>query len=123
MTNEQRLHREQDPRVRRSLAAALVCAGLLVLGGLAIVALRIEQVQLAYRVDSLRNDRARSERLIRQLEVEIDTLRAPRRLEARARQLGLTAPARDQVRLAREYVATGTGTAAARVAGTEALVR
>ena len=123
MTNEQRLHREQDPRVRRSLAAALACAALLVFSGLAIVALRIEQVQLAYRVDALRAERARSDRLIRQLEVEIDTLRAPGRLDARARELGLTTPARNQVRLAREYVQTGTGTAAAAAAGTEALVR
>ena len=123
MTNEQRLHREQDPRVRRSLAAALACAALLVFSGLAIVALRIEQVQLAYRVDALRAERARSDRLIRQLEVQIDTLRAPSRLDARARELGLTTPARNQVRLAREYVSTGTGTAAAAVAGTEALVR
>ena len=123
MTNEQRLHREQDPRVRRSLAVALACAGLLVLAGLGLVALRIEHVQLAYRLDALRTERARSERLIRQLEVQVDTLRAPGRLEARARDLGLTTPARDQVRLAREYVPTGTGTAAARVAGTEALVR
>ncbi len=123
MTNEQRLHREQDPRVRRSLAVALACAGLLVLAGLGLVGLRVEHVQLAYRLDALRTERARSERLIRQLEVQVDTLRAPGRLEARARDLGLTTPARDQVRLAREYVPTGTGTAAAHVAGTEALVR
>ena len=123
MTNEQRLHREQDPRVRRSLAAALACAVLLVIAGLGIVALRIEQVQLAYRVDALRAERARTDRLVRQLEVQVDTLRAPGRLEARAREIGLTTPARDQVRLAREYVPTGTGTAAAQVAGTEAIVR
>ena len=123
MTNEQRLHREQAPRVRRSLAAAVACASVLVLSGLGIVALRIEHVQLAYRVDALRTERARTERLLRQLEVEVDTLRAPGRLESHARQLGLTTPARDQVRLAREYVSTGTGTAAARVAGTEAIVR
>ena len=109
--------------MRRSLAAALACAAVFVLSGLGIVALRIEHVQLAYRVDALRAERGRTERLLRQLEVEVDTLRAPGRLESRARQLGLTTPARDQVRLAREYVSTGTGTAAARVAGTEAIVR
>ena len=123
MTNEQRLHREADPCVRRSLAAALACATLLVMGGLGLVALRVEQVQLGYRADALRAERVRTERLIRQLEVEVATLRAPGRLETRARQLGLTTPAPDQVRLAREYVPTGTGTAAARVAATEALVR
>ena len=41
------------------------------------------------------------------------TLRAPARVEQRARQLGLTAPDRQQVRLAREYVPAGTGLAAA----------
>ena len=42
------------------------------------------------------------------------TLQSPSRLEARARQIGLVAPGRDQVRLAREYVSAGTGLAAER---------
>ena len=48
----------------------------------------------------------------RQLEIEVATLRAPGRLDSRARQLGMTSPARDQIRLAREYVPGGTGLAA-----------
>jgi cell division protein FtsL len=115
---EQRLHREQDPRVRRYLAGALLVSALLVGGAVAVVGVKVQQVQLAYRLDALRAERARTETLVRQLEVEIATLRSPRRLESKARQLGMMAPARAQVRLAREYVSGGTGLAAARLART-----
>ena len=120
----QRPHREPDPRVRRSLIQAMIAGVVLVAVGLGLVALRVHDVQLAYRLDALRAERGRTERLLNQLEIEIATLSAPGRLESRARDLGLAAPARDQVRLAREYVSTGSGSAgAARVARTEALVR
>ena len=120
----QRPHREQDPRVRRSLVQAMIAGVVLVAVGLGLVALRVHDVQLAYRLDALLAERGRAERLLNQLEIEIATLSAPGRLESRARDLGLTAPARDQVRLAREYVSTGSGSAAAaRVVRTEALVR
>jgi cell division protein FtsL len=124
-SRHQRPHREQDPRVRRSFLAALCGATLLVAAGLGLVALRVHEVHLAYRLDAVRAERARTERLIGQLEIEVATLRAPSRLESRARDLGMTAPARDQVRLAREFVPTaaGTGTTAARVSGNQAVVR
>jgi cell division protein FtsL len=113
VTKPQRLHREPDPRVRRRLAGALAISAVLVIGALAVVGLRVQQVRLAYRLDTLRAERARTETLIRQLEIEVATLRSPLRVEQRARQLGLTVPARDQVRLAREYVTGTTGLAAA----------
>lgn len=112
MTREQRLHREPDPRVRRSLVAALCCSALLVGGALAVVGLRVQQVHLAYRLDTLRVERARSEALLRQLEIEVATLRSPGRVESGARQLGMTPPSREQVRLAREYVTGSAGLAA-----------
>lgn len=96
---------------------------MLVAVGLGLVALRVQDVQLAYRLDAMRAERTRMEGLVRQLDIELATLRAPARLELRARELGMTAPTRDQVRLAREYVPTATGTAAASVAGSGALVR
>jgi len=108
----QQLHRERDPRVRRSLALALAGAFLLVLSGLAVVGLRVEQVHLGYQLDTLRAERARLEMLRRQLEVEVATLRSPARIEMRARQLGLTAPTQRQIRVAREFVAGGSGQAA-----------
>jgi hypothetical protein len=80
-------------------------------------------VQLAYRLDALRAERARAETLIRQLEIEVATLRSPLRVDQRARELGLTAPARDQVRLAREYVTATTGLAAAQRNRIEAAVQ
>jgi cell division protein FtsL len=109
----QRLHREQDPRVRRSLVGALLVSAALVCGALGVVGLRVQQVHLAYQLDRLQHERSDVETAIRQLEVEVATLRAPARVEQRARQLGLTAPDRQQVRLAREYVPAGTGLAAA----------
>jgi len=108
----QQLHRERDPRVRRSLALTLAGAFLFVLSGLAVVGLRVQQVHLGYGIDALRAERARQETLLRQLEVEVATLRSPARVEMRARQLGLTAPTQRQIRVAREFVAGGSGQAA-----------
>lgn len=113
MKTPQRLHRDPDPRVRRSLAVALACAAVLVVGLLVVVGLRVQQVHLAYQLDAMRAERTRAETLIRQLEVEVATLRSPLRVEQRARQLGLTVPSREQVQLAREFVSGTTGLAAA----------
>ena len=113
MKTPQRLHREQDPRVRRSLVGALLVAAALVGGGLGVVGLRVQQVHLAYELDRLQRERTEVQTAIRQLEVEVATLRAPARVEQRARQLGLAPPERQQVRLAREFVPAGTGLAAA----------
>lgn len=113
MKKPQRLHREQDPRVRRSLGAALALSAVLVGSALGVVALRVQQVHLAYQLDGLRAERTRTETLIRQLEIEVATLRSPLRVEQRARQLGLSVPGPDQVHLAREYVTGTTGLAAA----------
>ena len=114
MTNRQRLTREQDPRVRRSLVAAFVVSACLVMGALGVVGLRVQQVHLAYQLERLHRERADIQTALRQLEVEVATLQAPGRIEQRARQLGLVAPDRAQVRLAREYATDGTGLAAAR---------
>ena len=96
---------------------------LVVVCALAVVGFRVQSIHLAYRMDALRADRAELTALVRQLEVELATLRSPGRVESRARQLGLTAPARQQVRLAREYVAGTSGVAAAHQARIEAAVR
>jgi cell division protein FtsL len=109
----QRLHQEQDPRVRRAFVGALLLSAALVCAALGVVGLRVQQVPLAYQLDRLRGERQQIETSIRQLEVEVATLQSPSRVEQRARQLGLVAPARQQVRLAREYVPAGTGLAAA----------
>lgn len=113
MKTPQRLHREADPRVRRSLIGALLVSAALVAGALGVVGLRVQQVHLAYQLDRLRGERVAIETSIRQLEVEVAALQSPSRVEQRARQLGLVAPDRRQVRLAREFVPAGTGLAAA----------
>ena len=124
MRTRQRLHRDPDPRLRRSLAVALLCSALLVLGLLTVVGLRVQQVHLAYQLDAMRAERARVEVLMRQLEIEVATLRSPGRVETRARQLGMTVPGREQVRLAREYVTGGAnGLASARLVDTERTIR
>jgi cell division protein FtsL len=111
MTPVQRLHRDVDPRARRLVVLTLVAALALALGGLLVVGLRVHQVQLAYRLDALRAERARLESLLRQLEIQAATLRSPGRLAARARELGLAPPRPGQVRLAREFVPGPAGLA------------
>ena len=123
MKNPQRLHRDPDPRLRRSLGLALLCSALLVGGALAVVGLRVQQVHLAYQLDALRTERAKAEVLIRQLEIEVATLRSPGRVESRARQLGLQLPAPEQVRQAREsVVGDAAGATSARV-GSASMIR
>jgi cell division protein FtsL len=100
--------------VRRSAAAALAGAVLLVGAALGVAGLRVQQVHLTYRIEALRGERARADALNRQLDIEVATLRSPGRIETRARQLGLAPPGRDQIRLAREFTAAGTGLAADR---------
>jgi cell division protein FtsL len=123
MTREQRLHRETDPRVGRSFGFTAVCAVCLVIAALVVVAVRVQHVRLGYQLDALRAERARVETLIGQLEVQVATLRSPRRLESQARQLGMTVPTPQQVLSAREFVTGAGGLAAARSARIEAQVR
>ena len=124
MTTHQRLHRDPDPKLRRSLAVALLCSAVLVVGLLLVVGLRVQQVHLAYQLDALRAERARITVLVRQLEIEVATLSSPGRVETRARQLGMTVPDRAQVRLAREYVSGGAnGLASARLVRAESVIR
>ena len=74
MTTTQRLHREHDPRAGRILVAALAAAALLVGGALTVVGMRVQQVQLAYRLDEARAQQARARGNVRQLEIEMATL-------------------------------------------------
>jgi cell division protein FtsL len=124
VTNHQRLPRDLDPRLRRSLAVVLLCSAVLVVGLLVVVGLRVQQVHLAYQLDALRGERMRTEVLLRQLEIEVATLRSPGRMEIRARQLGMTVPGREQVHLAREYVPGGmSGLASARLSRAESVIK
>jgi cell division protein FtsL len=107
-----RRHRENDRRRLRSMANAVVGAGLAVTLVLGVVGLRVQQVRLSYRLDALRQARADIEETHRRLRVEMATLKSLSRIEGKARtELGMVAPGRDQVRLAREFVSAGGGAA------------
>jgi len=105
-----RFHRERDRRRLRAMAMSLACAGFLVALVLGVVGLRVQQVRLSYRLDGLRTARAELEESRNRLRVELATLKSLARVEGRARaELGMVLPSQDQVRLAREFVAGGTG--------------
>jgi len=105
-----RFHRESDRRRLRAMARALLSASVLVtliLGGLA---LRVQEIRLSYRLDQLRSTRAEFEEARSRLRVEVATLTSLARIEGMARgELGMVAPTRDQVQLAREFVTGGSG--------------
>jgi len=108
-----RFHRDSDRRLRRAMAAGLMCSAMLVGGVLGVVGLKVQQVRLSYRLDALRAARAETEELNRRLRVELATLTSLARIESKARaELGMVAPTRDQVMLAREFVPGGSGLSA-----------
>jgi cell division protein FtsL len=123
MKTPQRPRREQDPRARRTVARALAGAVLLVSAALGIAGLRLQHYHLAYQLEHMRTERARLERTLRELEIEVATLRSPARVESRARRLGLVSPGQEQVHLAREFVPAGSGLAAADRERAEARLR
>ena len=95
------------------MATAVAAAGLAVALVLGVVGLRVQQVRMSYRLDVLRQHRAELEEINRRLRVEMATLRSLSRIEGKARsELGMVAPGRDQVQLAREFVQGGVGAAA-----------
>ncbi len=109
-----RFHRASDRRRLRSMAAALLGAGVLVALVLGMVALRVQQVRMSYRLDALRTTRVELEEANRRLRVEMATLKSLARIDGKARgELGMVPPARNQVRLAREFVPGGSGLSAA----------
>jgi cell division protein FtsL len=86
------------------MATGVLLSALLVGTTLGVVAVKVQQVRLSYELDALRDARGRLEDVKRQLHVELAALRAPARIERLAKDLGFGPPARDQVRLAREFV-------------------
>jgi cell division protein FtsL len=105
--------RERDGRRLRAMAGVL-CLGCVLVGAvLGYVWLQVQRVRVSYRIEALRASRTRLEEQSRKLQLELASLRAFARVDSAARRLGLTPPAPDQVRLAREYVAPeGSGRSA-----------
>ncbi len=108
--------RERDRRRLRAMAGVLCLGGLLVGGVLGYVWFHVQRVRVSYELEDLRALRADVEEQNKKLRLEISSLRSFARVESAARRLGFTEPERDQVRLAREFVTSGT---TAEVAGSE----
>jgi cell division protein FtsL len=106
--------RERDRRRLRAMAG-MVCLGCVLVGGvLGYVWLQVHRVRVSYGIEALRSTRTRLEEQNRKLQLELASLRAFARVDSAARRLGLTPPAPDQIRLAREYVVPeGSGRGAA----------
>ena len=107
-----RFHRERDRRRLRAMVVALGWTAVGVALVLGIVAVKIQQVRLSYRLDSLRSARAELLDQRMRLLVEQASLRSLARIEGKARELGMVTPTGDQVQLAREFVTAGAGAAA-----------
>jgi cell division protein FtsL len=108
-------HRESDRRRLRAMLAGVAAAGVVVALVLGLVGLRMQQVRLSYRLDSLRTAKADVEELNRRLRVEKASLQSLARIELEARaRLGMVAPTQQQVQLAREFTGDGTASAALR---------
>jgi cell division protein FtsL len=109
-----RFHRETDRRRLRTMLAGAAAAGVLVALVLGLVGLRMQQVRLSYRLDALRSARTQAEEMNRRLRVEKASLQSLARIEVEARtRFGMVEPTQQQVQLAREFVAGGSGSTAA----------
>jgi cell division protein FtsL len=103
------LVRERDRRRLRAMVGVLAVGGLLVGSVLGYVWLQVQRVRVSYELEDLRALRTDVEDQNRKLRLELYSLRSLARVDSAARRLGLTEPARDQVRLAREFVSGGSG--------------
>jgi cell division protein FtsL len=89
--------REVDEARHRELWKSVALAAFLVLVLLFSAWQHFELLRHGYRVEQMQRDRAAEEEAARHLRLEIDTLRAPQRIEALAtRRLHLVVPAKDE---------------------------
>ena len=89
--------REMDRARQRELWSLVGIAGFVVLVLLFSAWQHFELLQHGYQVEQMQKERAFEEDAARQLRLEIETLRAPKRIEALAlRQLHLVAPTRNE---------------------------
>ena len=106
-------HRDSDRRRLRAMLAGVAAAGVVVALVLGLVGLRMQQVRLSYRLDTLRTAKAGAEESNRRLRVEKASLQSLARIELEARsRLGMVAPTREQVQMAREFAGAGTASTA-----------
>jgi cell division protein FtsL len=88
--------REVDERRQRELRQSIAIGCVLVLVLLATVWQHFELIRHGYRLDLMQHERAVEAEINRHLRLEIETLRAPQRVEALATdRLGMVAPGLD----------------------------
>jgi cell division protein FtsL len=89
--------REVDQARHRELWKSVALAAFLVLVLLFSAWQHFELIRHGYRVEQMQRERAAEEEAARHLRLEIDTLRAPQRIEALAtKRLRLVAPSKDE---------------------------
>jgi cell division protein FtsL len=89
--------REVDEARQRELWKSVAIAGLLVIALLFSAWQRTELLRHGYRVEQMQREKAAEEERGRQLRLEIDTLKSPKRIEMLATgRLHLVAPGRDE---------------------------
>ena len=89
--------REVDEEKQRELWKSVGIAGFLVVVLLFSAWQHFELLRHGYQVEELQRQRASEEETARQLRLEIETLKSPKRIETLAtRQLHLVAPSRDE---------------------------
>jgi cell division protein FtsL len=98
--------REVDETRQRELWQSIAVAGFLVLVLLVSAWQHFELLKHGYQVEELQRQRAAEEETTRRLRLEIDTLKAPQRIEALAtQQLHLVAPNREEAIVIERVVA------------------
>ena len=89
--------REMDETRQRELWKSVGVAGFVVLALLFSAWQHFELLRHGYQIEELQRQRAAEEEIGRQLRLEIETLRSPKRIEALAlHQLHLVAPTRNE---------------------------
>ena len=93
-----RIVRKVAPNHLRECARAVALGGMIALCAFLYAWQHFETIQLRYKLESLRSERAQARELNQELKLEMAGLRAPGRIDVIARrQLGLTAPVPGQV--------------------------
>ena len=89
--------REVDESRQRELWTSIAVAGFLVLVLLVSAWQHFELLRHGYQVEELQRQRTAEDDITRQLKLEIDTLKSPKRIESLAtKQLHLVTPSRDE---------------------------
>ena len=88
--------REVDEARQRELWKSVSVAGFLVLVLLFSAWQHFELLRHGYELEELQRQKAAEEETSRQLRLEIETLKSPKRIEALATQLHLVTPSRDE---------------------------